>query len=575
MLKRNIKFPIRLKNGQQVRTLEELKANFEIETVIEYYLDGRLVNWLEQRYYTKEAQLLQNLNENSDTLPLEISNMFGVDFNQSGFNYQEYTKKRAKLEVISKYTSDQVILSNNEYVAESQTELQMLYEKITDHSRTLYLLNTTNEIFNISDELSNITYIGINNPTVNLIGNHTFDASGKRIVFQNVKLTADKDTKFKSSVDSNFDCDRTKIKNHMNISELTQTIKIDGSKFKRGGLFNLLNRDFKKARKVYMYENVVMVELENVIAIYETISNHLLGHYKMYEYEHCVNIIKDNNKMYCLDIEVLNDKIMGAISHYKLLTLDSNKPMKRPVVEFNPKLHFRDMRVNLIGIHEEIMYLYSVNQNVNNSDNLTIQSCQVNLYNGSLKKDKRIECFNVTNQQSPVTYHFSNGKFYYFIPSQRTLMELNNQQMVVNLSGSIGDFVIRKNQLFALRSHPKNDRGIQKEYKSKYGEGAYKACSDSLVDIGELIVIDIESGSEINRLKAHEGEIDILKIYEDVLLTCSSFIGEVKLWDSQSFELLSEIQVAPFDFNSPLAFDVDLYGDQLAVLIEDEIYIYS
>ncbi len=558
-----------------MRTLEELKANFEIETVIEYYLDGRLVNWLEQRYYTKEAQLLQNLNENSDTLPLEISNMFGVDFNQSGFNYQEYTKKRAKLEVISKYTSDQVILSNNEYVAESQTELQMLYEKITDHSRTLYLLNTTNEIFNISDELSNITYIGINNPTVNLIGNHTFDASGKRIVFQNVKLTADKDTKFKSSVDSNFDCDRTKIKNHMNISELTQTIKIDGSKFKRGGLFNLLNRDFKKARKVYMYENVVMVELENVIAIYETISNHLLGHYKMYEYEHCVNIIKDNNKMYCLDIEVLNDKIMGAISHYKLLTLDSNKPMKRPVVEFNPKLHFRDMRVNLIGIHEEIMYLYSVNQNVNNSDNLTIQSCQVNLYNGSLKKDKRIECFNVTNQQSPVTYHFSNGKFYYFIPSQRTLMELNNQQMVVNLSGSIGDFVIRKNQLFALRSHPKNDRGIQKEYKSKYGEGAYKACSDSLVDIGELIVIDIESGSEINRLKAHEGEIDILKIYEDVLLTCSSFIGEVKLWDSQSFELLSEIQVAPFDFNSPLAFDVDLYGDQLAVLIEDEIYIYS
>ncbi|KQY94273.1 hypothetical protein ASD24_01545 [Paenibacillus sp. Root52] len=565
MLKRNIKFPIVLQSGNQVRTIEELKENFEIETIIRYFSDGRLFTWLEQRYYIKELHSLQDVNKDSLTVPLDIANIFGIDIEEIEFNYQHYKEERAKIEVLNKYTSNPDIINNSEYVALSQSELDMLIEKITEPNRTIYLLNDATEIFNISDQYSNINYVGINNPTVSLMGNRTFDAKGKNIVFKNVRLTAIQETKINSSVNSTFDYDNTKIRNNFTISKLEKSIQIDGNKLRNK---SNQKRSFETIEKIHIFNNVLMVEIENEIAIYEISTNNLLSHYSTYEFENSVKTIKDGNNAYCLDIEILNHKDMGAISYYKLLTLDSQQPMKRPMVNFRPMLHFRDMRVELIGVHDDILYLYSVGLGV-------IQSCQVNLNDGSLKKGKRIEYRDPTYEQSPITYHFNNGKLYYFVPFQTKLMELNNEKEIITIPGTIGHFEIRHDKLFALRSHPRDGRGATKEYMGKYGQGMYKACSDSLVKLGEFTVIDMVSGNEIRKVKAHEDEIDVLKIYDDVVLTYSSFAAEVKFWDIETLELLSEIEVPLLDSNKPFKFDVDLHGDQLAVLVQDKVYIYS
>ena len=45
MVKKNIKFPLEMKNGEKVRTLEELKVNYDIESILNYYFSGKLKVW--------------------------------------------------------------------------------------------------------------------------------------------------------------------------------------------------------------------------------------------------------------------------------------------------------------------------------------------------------------------------------------------------------------------------------------------------------------------------------------------------------------------------------------------------
>ena len=43
---RIIRFPLKMKNGAEIRTLDELKENFDLESVLGYFTDGKLATWL-------------------------------------------------------------------------------------------------------------------------------------------------------------------------------------------------------------------------------------------------------------------------------------------------------------------------------------------------------------------------------------------------------------------------------------------------------------------------------------------------------------------------------------------------
>ena len=55
MRKRKIKFALELKDGQEARSMEELREYFDLRKIIGYLHDGRLVEWLEDRFYQDEA----------------------------------------------------------------------------------------------------------------------------------------------------------------------------------------------------------------------------------------------------------------------------------------------------------------------------------------------------------------------------------------------------------------------------------------------------------------------------------------------------------------------------------------
>ena len=58
---KKVKLPLEMANGQQVRSLQELRDNWDLEKVLGYYLNGRLLTWLNDRYYVEEAEQLQKL----------------------------------------------------------------------------------------------------------------------------------------------------------------------------------------------------------------------------------------------------------------------------------------------------------------------------------------------------------------------------------------------------------------------------------------------------------------------------------------------------------------------------------
>ena len=63
-----INFPLILKNNVKVRSIEELRENFDIEKIMEYYCNGKLLQWLERRYYDEIAEKIKALSQNNEKL---------------------------------------------------------------------------------------------------------------------------------------------------------------------------------------------------------------------------------------------------------------------------------------------------------------------------------------------------------------------------------------------------------------------------------------------------------------------------------------------------------------------------
>ena len=56
---KKIRFPLKMANGTDVRTIEELRTNFDLTTVLGYYADGKLITWLRDRFYDTEADKIE------------------------------------------------------------------------------------------------------------------------------------------------------------------------------------------------------------------------------------------------------------------------------------------------------------------------------------------------------------------------------------------------------------------------------------------------------------------------------------------------------------------------------------
>src|SRR5574344_1141209 len=76
---KKIKFALMMADGCKVRTLEDLREHFDLEKVTGYFLDGKLQEWLVDRYYDTEAETLQGLETTAADFSRNLCAALGVE----------------------------------------------------------------------------------------------------------------------------------------------------------------------------------------------------------------------------------------------------------------------------------------------------------------------------------------------------------------------------------------------------------------------------------------------------------------------------------------------------------------
>lgn len=152
-------------DGALVRTLEELRAHFDLIAVLGYYDNGKLVAWLSDRYYDKEAASIRMLDSTTADFKKKLCDIFSVPYLKNKVDDVDLTKiltRNKRLERLKQFTADDKILSVVDRVAISQKDLVDLLD---EDIKEIYLFG---ERFSIPESKGNITYIGLNNPKVEI-----------------------------------------------------------------------------------------------------------------------------------------------------------------------------------------------------------------------------------------------------------------------------------------------------------------------------------------------------------------------------------------------------------------------
>ena len=113
---KKIKLPLEMANGVLVRTLDELKENWDLEKVINYYLNGKLQTWLTDRYYTELADKVSALSDINDNTELQknLCDIFGMEFKADTefVDIDAVAEQNRKVDILRKYTADDKLLKN-------------------------------------------------------------------------------------------------------------------------------------------------------------------------------------------------------------------------------------------------------------------------------------------------------------------------------------------------------------------------------------------------------------------------------------------------------------------------------
>ena len=121
-------------NGADVRTIEELRENFDLESVLGYYANGKLITWLSDRYYDIESKKIQSLVSISEDLNKRICEILGVEYTNEYTNtdIEALRIRNEKIAMLKQITDKQEIIEAVDSVAFDQDELFKLLNKNID-----------------------------------------------------------------------------------------------------------------------------------------------------------------------------------------------------------------------------------------------------------------------------------------------------------------------------------------------------------------------------------------------------------------------------------------------------------
>ncbi len=158
---KKVRFPLQM-NGTDVRTIEELRDNFDLESVLGYFANGKLATWLKDRYYDSEANAIEALSVEDSELNRKLMSILGVsvDENTAEIDMDTIQRQNEKLLLLRQFTDDKAIIDNVDCVAFNQDDL---LDIIDEGSKKIYLCQGE---FDIPLSVKDVTYIGLQNPIV-------------------------------------------------------------------------------------------------------------------------------------------------------------------------------------------------------------------------------------------------------------------------------------------------------------------------------------------------------------------------------------------------------------------------
>ena len=176
---RKKKFALPMEDGAEVRNIDDLRAHFDISSVVRDFCNGKLLTWLEDRYYDEEAAAIKALSPDDYGFQKKLCEIFGVE------TPEEIERRIERLNRLKTFINDEKILSNVDKVAFDQEELADLLDEGADE---IYLCANR---FVIPLRMKNKVYIGVKD-AVAILGNKNPSNFAKLgIKFKNVAFNDD------------------------------------------------------------------------------------------------------------------------------------------------------------------------------------------------------------------------------------------------------------------------------------------------------------------------------------------------------------------------------------------------
>lgn len=169
------KFALKMEDGAEVRNIDDLKAHFDIGSVVRDFSNGKLLTWLEDRYYDEEADAIRKISTNEGNLEQKLCAIFGIE--------SEWIIERRNR--LKKYTNDANILANADKVAFDQEDLADLLDA---GAREIYLCANR---FVIPLRMKNKTYIGVKDAVAVIRSKNLVNFDELGIKFQNIAFDDD------------------------------------------------------------------------------------------------------------------------------------------------------------------------------------------------------------------------------------------------------------------------------------------------------------------------------------------------------------------------------------------------
>lgn len=551
---KKIKFPLIMKEEIQIRTIEELRDNFEFEKVMEYYINGKLMKWLEDRYYDEILQEIQSLNDKSDDFEKNLCSAFNVEYvKKDVIKVEEVKIKNDRLLKLKQLTDNEEILKQIDRIAFNQEELEMLLEK---GIKEIYLCNNN---FIISKERKNIKYIGINNPQVIIDSDVDIDFDKLNICFENIYLTSKKQIRVICNNSKSIILDSQMIKKNLVFTSLLYE-------------YNMTNIKTDWYKQIFLYKDSFILIANNSIYINNLKTNEAI---KKFEINRITDSTIYNEFLILLSAQYSYNTYIYIINLENMEIINyRNNDFDYGAVYYSP---------DYIDVYKDILTVYSGYSNTQSHEIRYQKRKFPNInekvgYDGSISE--RIDFYNA--KQYSYTY---KGDLYRFFISKMKMESSKHEELEklynLNKECSIGKFIIYKDKVVATHCE-----------KAHNDEVVY----NSAVRHGEFIIFDIKGGNALKVVKAFNKKISKLVHYDNILMVLSEEEGIIKYYDDVTFEVIEELRfkkieevnnIDPFwkELNNILKpmfstmDDIRIYVDEqnrkLAILNDGYIKIYE